>query len=685
MAMKTIGIDLGHCETAAAYPHKNGGNNEVKALVLNDSHENVDLTQIILTFAQMEALKEHQSPDFELLREIGPFRIGALPAYVPDGERFLYFKVPPKQFHEPCGNTPTAKASGLTHGMVMACYIYAIVENIIVYSAGDLTEADRPDMKLLIGCPATADWTGQKERDEYARLIKAATDVGAVEIIPESRAAIFSSVSGGVTNISASGGAAVFDFGSSTADCTYMLLGRKILEFSWALGASEVERQMSREALDRAVQENGPFTADADMLADTVDALRRQKQDYYKGLISPKGKTIVCELGDGIEQPIKINQPLMNRVTNERKVEINCDSTTLRVGSWQDHCRAFYQEARDRISKATYTVYDADGKLEEHNCTLDTIVLTGGASKMDFIETICREVFPEENITILRNAINPSHTVSNGLGWVSIADENLEGCKAAAKAAVLANPECDPKKIGSTISDNIFELLLSIAKELTDRWADAEGDEMTIKTLQEWLENATQEPKVKEKMYEICGACLQSWKDTLSTSMEKAVNAQTEALYSAKVARGLMLPSDIWQSLNGQSMCLNQLDMHSLLAKIDFGDFATQIGKFVVKAVIWVAAVVLAPESFGLTLLAAWLATSVADVAFSDNDLNKPRKRTHRQKLAGKVRKELTKSKDEIMKSFTEAFAAQTESFEAVMDASLDIAFKIVTLQRFEV
>lgn len=37
------------------------------------------------------------------------------------------------------------------------------------------------------------------------------------------------------------------------------------------------------------------------------------------------------------------------------------------------------------------------------------------------------------------------------------------------------------------------------------------------------------------------------------------------------------------------------------------------------------------------------------------------------------------------MKSFTEAFATQTESFEAVVDSSLDIAFKIVTLQRFEV
>lgn len=685
MATKTIGIDLGHCETAAAYPHKNGDNNEVKALVLNGSHENVDLTQIVLTFAQMEALKGHQYPDFELLKTIGPIRIGTLPSYVPDGERFLYFKVPPKQFHEPCGNAPTAKASGLTHGMVMACYIYATVENIITYSAGDLTEADRPYMKLLIGCPATADWTGQKEKDEYAKLVKAATGVGAVEIIPESRAAIFSSVSGGVTNISANGGAAVFDFGSSTADCTYMLLGRKILEFSWALGASEVERQMSREALDRAVQENGPFTADADMLADTVDALRRQKQDYYKGLISPKGKTIVCELGDGVEQQIKINQPLMNRVTNERKVEINCDSTTLRVGSWQDHCRAFYQEARDRISKATYTVYGADGKPEEHNCTLDTIVLTGGASKMDFIETICREVFPEENITILRNVINPSHTVSNGLGWVSIADENLEGCKAAAKEAVLSNPDCDPKKLGNAISNQVFNLLLSIADELTKRWADVDGDEMTIRNLQDWLEEATEDPKVKEKMYEICGDCLQNWKDTISTSMEQAVNAQTEALYSSKVAKKLMLPSDIWQSLNAQSMCLNQLDMHSLLTKIDFGDVAAQIGKFMVKAVIWVAAAIFAPATFGTTLLVAWLAAIMADEAFFDNDLDKPRKRTKRQKMAKKIKKKLEKSEDVIMKSFTEAFATQTESFEAVVDSSLDIAFKIVTLQRFEV
>lgn len=685
MATKTIGIDFGHCETAAAYPFQVGDKNEVKTLVVNDLNANVGSTQIILTDDQMRALMGNPYPKYDLLKKIGPFQIGRLPASVPNGERFLYFKVAPRHFHEPCGNTYTAKLCKITHAMVMACYIYATVDSIIRKNATELEEADWSHIKLLIGCPTTADWTGHKEKGEYAKLVELATGVESVEIIPESRAAMFSSVSGGVTNISAVGGAAVFDFGSSTTDCTYMLLGRKILEFSWALGASEVERQISQELLERAVQDNGPFTADPNLLAGVIDELRIHKEEYYAGLLPTMGKSYVVNLNEDVEAMIKMNETLMERVTGERKIEINCDSTTLRTGSWQDLCRAFFQEAKERIQNATYTVYNADGEAKECKCTLDTIVLTGGASKMGFIETICREVFPEKNVRILRNDVNPSHTVSNGLGWVSVADENLERCKAEAKAAVLSNPDCAPKKLSDAISDEIFELLCSIAKELTQRWADAPGDDMTIKTLQDWLESATKNPEVIQKMQSICGRNLQSWKKTVSSSMEEAVNAQTQALYASAVAENLILPSDIWQNLDAQSMTLNQLDMHSLLTKIDFSDVAAQIGKYVLKAVIWCAGAVFLVLTGGLSVLLAWLASELTNVLLSDKDMNKPRKRDQRQNVAKQVSKVLTSSKETVMKSFTEAFAAQTESFEAVVDSSLDIAFKIVTLQRFEV
>ena len=515
-------------------------------------------------------------------------------------------------------------------------------------------------------------------------MVKLATGVESVEIVPESRAAMFSSVGGGVTNISAAGGAAVFDFGSSTADCTYMLLGRKILEFSWALGASEVERQMTREALEGAIQLNGPFTPDIGMLADNDAELRTLKQKYYDGLLPPKGYSFVCSFNEDVDHMVKINKNFMNKVTGQRQFQINCDSVTLRTGSWMDHCRAFYQEAKERISQATYNVYRADGTLEKKQCTLNTIVLTGGASKMDFIEEICREVYPEEEIQIVRNVINPSHTVSNGLGWVSIADDNLENCKAAAKREILSDPKNGPAALGNTISDELFMLLSSIAADVARRWADAPGDDMNIQTLQEWLEDATKEPQVVEQMSKICEERLNEWKNALASKMEEAVNAQMEALYTAGVSQNLILPSDIWQSLNAQSMTLNQLDVNSLLTKIDFGDVANQIGKFFVKAFIWVMGLALAPETLGLSLIAAFIADMFTKDMLSDKDMKKPRTRAARQNLAGKVRNELVKSKGDVMKSFKEAFATQTSSFDAVVDSALDVAFKIVTLQRFE-
>ena len=139
MERKTIGIDLGHCETAMAFPRQpdvNDSRYEVRRLV-GEKKDQVVATQLILTNEQMKKLSGHKRPEYSLLSGLGEIRIGnKLPAYVPDGEKFCYFKVPPKYFDRPYGNTECAKECGITHGMLMACFAFALVRNIFLYNVG---------------------------------------------------------------------------------------------------------------------------------------------------------------------------------------------------------------------------------------------------------------------------------------------------------------------------------------------------------------------------------------------------------------------------------------------------------------------------------------------------------------------------------------------------------------------
>ena len=177
---RTIGIDLGHCETTSSYPCQPiPGNDRYEVMRLSEQgKDQVITTQLILTDDQMRRLTHKDSWSFELLQSLGRIRIGNdLPGCVPDGERFCYFKVPPKDFGKPCCSSEAARQSGLTHGAVMACFAHVLVNNLISCNDTELSATDRKWIDLLVGCPATDDWTGKEAMDAYARLIHKATGV----------------------------------------------------------------------------------------------------------------------------------------------------------------------------------------------------------------------------------------------------------------------------------------------------------------------------------------------------------------------------------------------------------------------------------------------------------------------------------------------------------------------------
>ena len=689
MKYKTIGIDLGHCETAAALPIQpvpNDTHYKVRRMDFQDK-DHILPTQLILTDEQMEKLSGNLRPTYEEISQLGEIQIGKdLSFYVPNGEKFCYFKVPPRDFDKPYGNTAKAKRCGITHGQLIACFAFALIQTLFKYNQDVLTSTRQEDLVLLIGCPTTSDWTDKQAELSYAELIQKATNVRDVRIIPESRAAMFSSVENEKNAISAIKGAVVFDFGSSTADCTYMLLGRKIIEFSWTLGASEVERQMTLEAYQKAVALKGMFfDVETNSFSSVVEELRNAKEFYYNGKYQyePNGHLLIFDFqiagtNDCVEAPVRINDAFMQKAVGEKTIQILCDSTTPKSGTWMSLCEAFFEEARKRILSSTCTVVDKNGKAQQRGCEIDTIVLTGGASKMGFVYDLCKKVF--SGITI-RLEDNPAQTVSNGLGWVAVSDDNLDLCRREAKAMVDADPKCSFAVLKSSLEDALFGKVKAIAEQCTQEWADAPGDDLTLQDLDDMITGSMEDPRTKAEIIAVCSDAINQWKGHLSNIMEQAVNTQVNKLYSESVAKGFIIPPDIWKALQASGIKLDALNSESILGGIDVSSLGRQIAQW---AIVFAAVAVGAAVAGILGAAIAYVGSVLLADLLSDGQMDKPRTKKKRQKVVKTVKSQIPDKKAEILKEFSADIDKYEASFSSQIDEALTVAFEIVTLKRFE-
>lgn len=685
MQRKTICADPGHCESTAAIPVQPTPNEPYNVCRLTTGGvkktDQVISTQLILTDEQMKQLAGHPSPDYSLLCRLGEIQIGNKAA-VEGEQKFIYFKVAPHLFVEVYPDEP-AKSYGITYGTLMACFVFALVENLLKYNADQLGGVPQSSIDLLIGCPSTSDWTSRKAKDAYASLLQKATRVHSVRIIPESRAAMFSSIENQRNKISAMHGALVFDFGSSTADCTYMLLGRKLIEFSWTLGASKIEEQMMFHAYQQACRNKGLFQATPASMLESVNDLRVAKEAYYSGTYGSKGHAMFASFenaadGQIVDLPLRIDRNYMDTIVRRTPISIKCDSKASATGSWKELCMEFFLEARRRVDNATYTLIE-NGQKRGIPCPVKDIVLTGGACQMDFVEEICRSVFPDANIY---KEDNPSYTVSNGLAWVAVSDDNFAACMEAARKKVDADPACKIDILKTNISDALFNQIGSIVKDHAKKWADRPEEKLPMRVLVDDLDAYIQGPEGTAELEAICQKEILCWKDMLSITVEQAVNEQVKKLYSEQVARSLVIPDDVWKELQAGALSVNQLPIGRTVGQIDLSDL--NFGKQLTQAVIWGAAIALGAATIGLSLVIGWIAEKIVNLMMKDTNLNKGREKGKRKDIANKVGDAMNEKKAEVLKEVNKSLDDLTQSFSDTVDETLSVAFEIVTLKRFD-
>ncbi len=680
MGKKVIGIDLGHCETAAAYVREYDGDYESGRISVTNTKDPIILSQILLTNDQMLMLRGHNRPSYELLRELGEIRIGNdLSESISEGERFCYFKAAPKHFDEPYGESRMAKDAEITRGMLTACFVYALLGNILAYNPNITDESERKELTLLIGCPSMPDWTSGEARSSYANLIKNATGVNDVRIVPESRAAMYSSIENSKNMVSAVDGAVVFDFGSSTADCTYMLLGKKMIEYSWPLGASEIECNMLLHAREEAAKVSKLHESEEDIMVRNKNELRDAKERYYRGIYGPKGHPVICvfeeetvKLRGDIRtvrwkeklQTLVVDNTLMEEATNGRKLQLKSADNVVRSGTWQSLCRDFFEEAAKLIKKEKVPV--------------KTVILTGGASRMDFVFRLCREVFPDPVKIILER--NPSHTVSNGLVWVAASDFKAPVCENNAKAEVMGNSSCSTDTLRENLKDALYAKICTIVEECTNSWASQPGDEATARQLTTAIENRLKSREVQEEVKEIFSKEIEEWKDSLSTVMVQAVNNQVKNIYAECMAKNFILPKDVWKQLSKDSLNIGKVDVTKLLEEMDMSDMLLKICRVAVGIAIWVIGC-----CFGIPgIIIGGLLALLAQNVIKDSDLDRKRKRDIRIKVAEKMRGELQKEKEKIMKEFDNSITECVKGYQDNVENNLHTAFEIIMMKRFE-
>ncbi|MCD7893734.1 MAG: hypothetical protein LUG60_08555 [Erysipelotrichaceae bacterium] len=177
---KTICLEFGYYKTSAKLFQKN----QKDIISLNvDDHVNEIQSKVLLTKKQILKLKG-QDLNYEFLNTLGSIPIGN---DILDNEYsyiFSKFRLPPEYFDTLyCKNDAFILDNHITRGMIISCFVYSLVNQIIKYNPDYLSENDRKNMTIVIGALKDKHWGTKEAIDKYQTLVQKATGVHEVQII----------------------------------------------------------------------------------------------------------------------------------------------------------------------------------------------------------------------------------------------------------------------------------------------------------------------------------------------------------------------------------------------------------------------------------------------------------------------------------------------------------------------
>lgn len=681
--MRTIGVDFGHCESAATC--LNSSHNAVERLAVSaETKSPVIPSAIYLTKEQIERLSALKTlDDLVHVKEIGTYKIGER-AQVScknfredEGEFFQYFKCPMDEVNKPCGKTPLSKKLNLTHQQVIAAFLYQFIDDIININTTSFAGESKETLSLIVGCPSSKKWVEDSPREYYETLILNSTGVKNVKVIEESLASMYSGLeqSNEKVRYSAAEGVMVFDFGSSTADCTYMQQGLRHFDFSWKLGASEIEKLMLaaiQEEYEDAKKEPMAFTPNKKVRAE-ID-VRKWKEEYFKDKVEGMIPIVFNDTRSGCFLSYwdceRVNQLLKDDT-------FNTSGEFPQSGSWYDLCECFMQEAKRRL------IGKPLARIDGFISPCKTIILTGGASQMGFIEEIAQKVFPDA--TIVHNQKVCSFTVSDGLAWYSLIDANYDGCKERVTAeAERYTFDSLKAEILKEVTPVIKNYILLSAEKWSENPRDASLQDLQNIVTNNFLEENL--PDDKKEFQNSLKRAVDIWNAAFINSVREQANKEAQRLFSEHISEGLNLNKDILTMLQRQ---IPQIDGTKFVQNIDVRAFSTKAIVELVSVLIGVVINWLSSECPPLAyILGGTSAVAVREIL---DGLTRPNEtkvlnQKDRRKICSNIEK-TTKKKDfidKINEEINEAFELQRNQFEQTKADTITRVLDIVTLKYFE-
>ncbi|MGE0768712.1 MAG: Hsp70 family protein [Hyphomicrobiaceae bacterium] len=349
---------------------------------------------------------------------------------------------------------------------------------------GHVSAESHPE--FMVGVPSR--WS-ELARLQYLEVMKQA-GLSNVQVISESRAALLGA---GLPYERARSHVLIVDVGSSTTDLTYLrdlaVQQEALTELGHnALGGGLIDEALLAQVLDRSTERSAlmrVFDRDPSARLRALYAVRKAKEDYFTNEAVYRNQPMISFHVVGVQPrlmlDIEIDRATMDRALNE-------PSTVA-------HDQASSGTARPALGwVAAFRSLLCDAKTGGRLSQVDTLVLTGGASRMGVVQEIAREIFPDAYILM---GPEPELAVAKGLAKARRLDYQTAHFKADARETL------NEERIRAAVDRRFPDWQDSVAALYADRlqsiltaslihWRDSPNKQMTLRDMQDHIRDTVQ-------------------------------------------------------------------------------------------------------------------------------------------------------------------------------------------------
>jgi hypothetical protein len=494
-------------------------NNHVEIIGFDLGHGETALTKIV---------GEYPEPPKKLLLHEKEYQTTMIAYHPNDAEKALFGKpaLNPRAtgFQIAFKQRPTSSPN---YQKVMRDFVKAIYDHLL-----ETDQIKKDDQNhFFIGCPSA--WT-PTEIAEYQKLLN--PSLRFVSIIPESLAALMQAKDSKMLTLEETkGNVLVIDVGSSTTDCTLVKAGKpdeKEGNDGIDLGAALIDKAIldyslsqnkDQKEIESAFSKNPLHRHRCEFLC------REAKEEYfcYLSEYTDADSSVPTKPykipGIGNFEPIVykeiieriVTQPLNDCLSKSKEILPDLQGVDLQK-SWQEN---FYH----------FLMTTVRNKLAGKRVEINTIILTGSASKMDFIPEIVHKIFlnckctkdSEPGLCIAmglarwgRHNINTIHFTNEVEQFLQndlpkIVSGNIDSLRSKLTENLidgLSNKVIKPILFDWRNRNGIYTLngLESNIVSRSEDWLKGkEGKEAVTTAIQNWLKQDL-EPKLNEKTNSIC-------------------------------------------------------------------------------------------------------------------------------------------------------------------------------------